>query len=287
MERVKAYIQLVKPGITISNTLSAAAGFFLASSAFGFNAITGSAVVGGVMAIVASACVMNNLIDRGIDARMKRTARRELVTGRITKVRATLWGVLLGTIGFSLLILGTNVLAVTLGVVAYFWYICIYGFAKRTTPLSTLIGGVCGALPPVAGYVAVSGQLDVTAWLLFLLLMIWQMPHFYAIAIFRQDDYRAANLPVWPVKYTEVSTRRQILGFIVLFLLIVPLLAFEGAVGVSYLVVMVGVSLYWLIQAVWYWGRESAAIWSRRMFGVSLLVLLTMVGSLGLGGYLP
>jgi len=287
MERVKTYIQLVKPGITISNTLSTAAGFFLASSAFGFNAITGGAVVGGVMAIVASACVMNNVIDRGIDARMKRTAKRELVTGRITKVHAILWGALLGIIGFTLLTVGTNGLTVILGVVAYFWYILIYGFAKRTTPLSTLIGGVCGALPPMAGYVAVSGQFDVTAWLLFLLLMIWQMPHFYAIALFRKSDYAAANLPIWSVRYGDEGTRRQIVGFIALFLLAVPLLFVVGVVGFSYLFVMVSLGAYWLIQAVYYWRSEHVVAWSKRIFGTSLLVLLAMVGSLSLGGYLP
>jgi heme o synthase len=287
MQLVPGLVQLTKPGITISNTLSAAAGFFLATSTFGFTAQTGIAVIFGVGAIVASACVINNIIDRRIDARMKRTAKRGLVTGNITTIQAASWAALLGVIGFTLLIFSTNWPTLILGVVAYVWYIAVYGIAKRITPWSTLIGAVCGALPPMAGYVAVSGQLDVTAWFLFLLLMIWQMPHFYAISVFRRDDYRAAELPVWSVKYGEESTKRQIFGFIVLFAFIVPFLALTGVVGFSYLIVVLGVAVYWLIQAAIYWQKESAVKWSRRMFGVSLLVLLTVLGAIGLGGYLP
>lgn len=287
MEVIKAYMRLAKPGITMSNTLSAAAGFFLACSVFGFTLEVGAAVILGVAAIVASACVVNNIIDRRIDAQMKRTARRELVTGQITNSYAAVYGISLGIIGFSLLIIGTNWFTVALGAVAYIWYVVVYGFAKRTTPLSTIIGGVCGALPPMAGYTAVSGQFDITAWILFLLLMIWQIPHFYAIAIFRQSDYKAADLPVWPVKYGQARTKQQILSFIIFFLLAVPLLAMTGSVGFSYLLIMLSVSLYWLVQAVRYWHNESTVEWSKRMFGISLLVLLTLIGSISTGGYLP
>lgn len=285
--RTKSYLQLIKPGITLSNTLTAIAGFLLAKSNHGFVLSTFIGVIGGVAFVIASACVINNIIDRDLDQRMKRTKGREIASGLISPLKAAVFATVLGVIGFVLLAALTNWVALTLGVIAYLWYIAIYAVAKRTTPLSTIIGGVCGALPPVAGYVAVTGHLDVIAVILFALMMVWQLPHFYAISIFRSDDYREAGLPVWSVRYGLKSTKAQIFFWVVIFTLLVPLLTLFHATGGIYLVVMLAVSLYWLYQGARYYNSDDDIRWARRMFGVSLIVLLALCVAISAGGYLP
>lgn len=288
MERhTRSFLQLIKPGITISNSMTAAAGFMLASSQFGFEPSRFVGAVLGVAFIIASACVANNILDRNIDVRMKRTKGREIAAGKISLPVAAIYSAGLGAAGFVLLHTLTNWQTVVLGVIAVIWYVGVYGWAKRTTSLSTIIGGVCGALPPMAGYVAVTGMIDPTAWMLFALLMVWQLPHFYAIAMFRADDYRMAGIPVWSVKYGLDSTKRQIYFWIIVFFALAPLLSVTGTTGWVYFVTMLVVGSYWIWQAGRNFDIEDDVKWARRQFGVSLLVLLAMSAAFALGGYLP
>lgn len=288
MERhTRSFLQLVKPGITISNSMTAAAGFSLASSQFGFSLSGFVGTVAGIALVIGSACVVNNMLDRNIDAHMKRTKGREIAAGKISLPVAAGYAAALGIIGFGLLYTLTNWPTVLLGALACVWYVAVYGWAKRTTVLSTIIGGVCGALPPMAGYVAVTGVIDVTAWMLFALLMVWQLPHFYAIAMFRADDYREAGLPVWSVKYGMDDTKRQIYFWIIVFFALAPLLSATGSTGWVYFVTMLAVGSYWIWQAGRNFDIEDGVKWARRQFGVSLLVLLIMSAAIALGGYLP
>lgn len=288
MERhTKSYLQLVKPGIVTSNVLTAVAGFFVAKSNHGFVVENFLGVVIGIAFVIASACVVNNILDRNIDVRMKRTKGREIASGSISISHAAVFAIALGTVGFGALAAWTNIIVFALGVIAYLWYIVVYAIAKRTTPLSTIIGAVCGALPPVAGYATVTGVIDTTGIILFVLLMIWQLPHFYAISVFRKSDYEQANLPVWSVKYGAKSTKAQIYFWVVIFTLIAPLLTLFGATGYVYLVVMSIVNTYWLYQGAAYYNIDDDIKWARRMFGVSLIVLLTLCAMIAVGGYLP
>jgi protoheme IX farnesyltransferase len=283
--RSKSYIQLMKPGITISNTLSGVAGFFLAASfvPFSFGALIG--VIGGIAGIIASACVVNNVLDRNIDLRMKRTAKRDVASGVISVRNAVLYGIALAVIGFGLLAFLTNAVTVLLGVVAYVWYVAIYGLAKRHTVFSTLIGGVAGSLPPTAGYTALTGTVDAGAIIVFLILFFWQMPHFYAIAMFRQSDYAAAGLPVWSVKYGLKSTKRQILSYTVLFAISASLLTVYGYTGIIYLVGVLLLSLFWIYKGITLYKTVDDIKWARTMFGISLVVLLAMCLLIGVGGF--
>jgi protoheme IX farnesyltransferase len=117
--------------------------------------------------------------------------------------------------------------------------------------------------------------------------MVWQLPHFYAISIFRAEDYRKAKLPVWSVRFGTTSTKAQIFFWVVIFALLAPLPTLLGATGDSYLIVMLAASLYWVVQGVTNYRRDDDIRWARRMFGVSLGVLLVTCGAIGLGGYLP
>jgi len=285
--RTRSYLQLIKPGITLSNTMTAAAGFMLAASHFGFSWSRFIGAIGGVALVIASACVANNILDRDIDARMKRTNGREIAAGKISPQVAAVYAGVLGLVGFYLLMTLTNNLTAMLGAISYVWYVVIYGAAKRSTPLSTIIGAVCGALPPMAGYVAVTGHIDATAWVLFWVLMVWQLPHFYAISIWRADDYREVGLPVWSVLLGVESTKAQILFWTVAFVMVAPLLTVTSAAGTTYLAVMVAVGIYWVTQGFAYYHREDDVRWAKRMFGISLVALLVLCAAMSVGGYLP
>lgn len=276
----------MKPGITLSNTLTAVAGFFLAVSIVPFSL---AALIGGVLGtalVIASACVLNNIIDRDIDTRMKRTAKRELAKGTINFKYALIFSIVLGVLGFVLLLTLTNLLTAFFGLLAYVWYVVIYGIAKRTTSLSTLIGGVPGALPPVAGYTALTGTFDTAALVLFLILFFWQIPHFYAISMFRKDDYAAARLPVWAVRFGLKRTKFHILISIVFFAATVPLLTLFGYTGVVYAVAASAIALYWLYKAITLYKKLDDVKWARTMFGISLMTLLVMIALISVGGFL-
>ena len=288
MERhTRSYLQLIKPGITMSNTMTGVAGFFLAASAVQFNLVALIGATVGIALVIASACVLNNIIDRDIDKKMKRTKKREVVSGSISVPKAIIFLVVLGLAGFASLLFLTNVLTFILGLIAYLWYVVIYGIAKRTTPLSTIIGGVAGSLPPMAGYTALTGSIDAAAIILFLILFFWQLPHFYAISMFRQSDYAKAGIPVWAVRYGMKSTKMQIFISVVMYSIVASLLTFFGYTGIIYFVISSALSIYWIYKGIMLYNKVDDVKWARTMFGVSLLVLLAMCLLIAIGGFLP
>lgn len=270
MERIKRYYTLTKPGIIYGNTLTGIAGFFVASQGK-IDPWLLLAYVVGLALVIASACVLNNIIDRGIDKKMKRTKLRALATGDISVQSAAVYSIFLGMLGFGILFFFVNMLAVGLGAAAYVLYIAAYGVAKRKTVHGTLIGSIPGAIPPVAGYVAVVNSVDATALLLFLILVLWQMPHFYAIALFRKKDYAAANIPVLPIVRGHRATKKQILFYIVLF--IIAAQALPG-MGIVYSIAMLILGGLWLAKALHGLKTTDDEKWARGLFGFSLYVLL-------------
>lgn len=270
MEKVNAYYKLTKPGIIYGNTLTAIAGFFVASHGK-IDPLLLLFLVLGLALVIASACVLNNILDRNIDKKMKRTKTRALATGEITVKNAAVFSAVLGLLGFGLLFYFVNVLAVWLGVAAYVLYIAAYGIAKRKTVHGTLVGSIPGAVPPVAGYVAVTNAIDGTALLLFFILVLWQMPHFYAIALFRLKEYQAANIPVLPLVKGHLATKRQIVFYILLFILAAQTLP---GMGIVYSVAMLLLGGLWLAKALQGFKARDDATWARGIFGFSLYVLL-------------
>lgn len=287
MERVRDYYLLCKPGIIQGNALSLLAGHILAVTLYGFNAWLMLAVLVGTSLVIGSACVFNNILDREMDKRMQRTRDRALVRGTLSGRAAFIYGALVGIGGFAVLWVWVNPLVTLLGVISFVWYVAIYGYAKRTTPWSTLIGSVCGAMPPVAGYVAVTGSIDVAAVILFAILTVWQMPHFYALAIRRKDEYALATWPVLPVVRGVEATKRRIVAYMVLFCLTSPLLSVAGYMGMTYFVASVALAVYWLTIAVRTWHEPNDHKWAGRTFGVSLLVLTVQSGLIAVGHILP
>ncbi len=273
-QTLKTYYWLTKPGIIYGNALAAAGGFLLASWGMVDIGLFVATLVGMSLAM-ASACVLNNYIDRGIDAKMARTKKRALVTGTVSAQAAVIYAVALGVAGTTILWIFTNPLVVAVGLGGGFAYLVLYGIAKRRSIHGTLVGTLSGAAPLIGGYVAVTGQFDLAALLLFIIMVVWQMPHFYAIAIFRSADYKAAGIPVWPLKKGVLSTKRYMVFYIVMFIAASSLLTLFGFTGYIYLAVMMLVGLWWLRLGIMGWQTTDDVVWARRLFGFSLIVLLT------------
>lgn len=273
MASYSAYYRLAKPGIVYGNALSAIGGFFLASQGNPyFPTFVGMLL--GVSLIMASACVFNNFLDRDIDDLMARTKGRALVTGEIPVPHALAYGTALGFAGTILLLVLTNPLTTVVALFGHVAYVVLYGIAKRKTVHGTLIGSISGAVPPVVGCVAVTNQIDLLAILLFAILVFWQMPHFYAIALFRLRDYQNAGIPVLPAVKGVTRTKLEIMYYTVGFILATSLLTVMGYTGFITAAVMFILGLRWL-QII---GRGASAVddalWARDVFKFSLWVLL-------------
>ncbi len=281
-ETIRAYYYLTKPGIIYGNSVNAAAGFLLASAG-DIDFLHLFETLAGIALVMASACVFNNFVDRNIDDKMARTEKRALVTGTISTSNALAFGAMLGILGFTILSFYTNQLTVWLGVIAFVDYLVFYGIAKRKSVFGTIVGSVAGALPPVAGYTAVTGHFDAGAWILFFIFVLWQMPHFYAIAMYRFDDYKKAGLPVLPVVKGTQQAKIQVLAYIVAFIIACSLLTVGGYTGIVYLIVVSLVGLYWLWIGVKNYNKLSDKAWGRKMFLFSLVVTLVVAIMLSVG----
>ncbi len=285
MASVQAYYRLTKPGIVYGNALSAIGGFFLASQAH-LDGRLFAAMLVGICFVIASGCVVNNYIDRGIDAKMKRTKKRSLVTGEISARAALLYATALGIIGIVSL-LQTNLLTVGVALFGWFFYVAVYGYWKRRSSLGTVVGSISGAVPLVVGYVAVTNQLDIGALLLFVILALWQMPHFYAISIYRSPEYSAAHIPVLPLVRGKKTTKVYIMIYIVAFIIASAALTAVGVTGVTYLFIMMIVGAVWLWRGLKGFRAQDDDQWARSMFGFSLIVLITFCASISLSPWLP
>jgi protoheme IX farnesyltransferase len=269
---IKTYYYLTKPGIIYSNILTAVGGFFFAARGnISFPLLF--AVVFGLGLVIASACVFNNYFDRDIDALMDRTKRRALVKKIIHTRSALVYAFVLGIIGFSLLLLYTNLIACVIAFVGFIFYIFFYTFGKRHTVHGTLIGSVSGAVPPAVGYCAVTNNFDLVAVLLFLILVFWQMPHFYAIAIFRKDDYADASIPVLPLKRGINQTKEQMTAYIIAFIFASISLTVFHLNGYVYFIIMFILGTTWLILSLQGFVVQNNKLWARKMFFFSLIVI--------------
>ncbi|SDI41865.1 heme o synthase [Pseudomonas abietaniphila] len=273
---LKHFIQITKPGIIFGNVLSVAGGFFLASKGhvdFGLFLI---AMIGTSL-VVASGCVFNNCIDRDIDLKMERTKNRVLVQGLVSVKLALAYATVLGVVGVGLLYFKANPLAALFAVIGFVIYVGFYSlYLKRKSVHGTLVGSLSGAMPPVIGYVAVSNSFDLAALTLLVMFSLWQMPHSYAIAIFRFNDYLAASIPVLPVKRGIRVAKRHILIYILAFLLATLMLTFGGYAGLNYLAVAAAMGMYWLYMAWTGYKAKDDTVWARKLFVFSIFTITAL-----------
>ena len=285
VKQLRSYYYLTKPGIIRGNLITAAAGFLLASKhhiAVGLLLAT----LAGLGLTIAAACVSNNILDIGIDKKMARTAKRALVSGRISVKSALIYAAILLLLGSCLLGSYTNVLTLGLALLGYVAYVAVYGYYKRHSSLGTAVGSISGAIPPVVGYVAVSNRIDTAAIILFIILVCWQMPHFFAIAMYRLKDYAAAELPVLPVKKGVLNTKVQCLIYIIIYGLASLALSLKGYTGTIYAVVMTVICFAWLAMAIKGFYVKNTDAWARQLFFVSLIAITLQSILIGLNNVL-
>ena len=276
IKSVSNYYQLAKPGIIYGNLLTAVAGFFCACRVWHAGSVgLFVALVFGTMCVIGSACVFNNYEDRGIDAKMDRTKNRSLVDGSISGRNALVYASILGVFGFVLIFVWVNALAGLLELFGFFSYVVLYGVAKRRTSSGVIVGSIPGAIPIVAGYCAISGRFDAAALILFIILVLWQMPHFYGIALYREEEYRAAGVPVLPAVKGIRWTKIEMLAYTILFFAATMSLVWLGFAGWVYGMVMACSCIVWIGLAVrGFSSKKSAAAWGRSMFLFSLIIIV-------------
>ncbi len=280
---LRAYYNLTKPGIIYGNLLTVVGGFLFGAKG-SIDATSFMAVILGTALIIGSGCAVNNYLDQDIDKKMSRTKERELVTKKIKPLHALIFGFFLFVLGLTILVLFTNIYVVLCGIIGYISYSFIYTYLKRKTYHGTLIGTIPGSMSLVAGYLAATNKLDLNVLILFLIMVCWQMGHFYAIALFRKADYKRASIPVLPLVKGEHRTKQHIAGWILLYILSVATLTILGTASYVFLAVMVGVSLWWY-QATRLQAKNSAD-WGRVVFGRSLVVLLTLSAMLSVDSWI-
>ncbi|MBS0621064.1 MAG: protoheme IX farnesyltransferase [Verrucomicrobia bacterium] len=273
------YYALTKPGIVIGNLITTVAGFLLACKG-GFNPWLFIATALGLAFVMGSACVCNNFIDRHADEKMARTKNRPLPSGRISGTHALIFATLLGSTGAWILFAYTSILAGCIALFGFFFYVAMYSFWKYRSVYGTLVGSISGAVPPVVGYTAVSQQLDLGALILFAILVLWQMPHFYSIAVYRHDDYKAASIPVLPVKKGMRVTKVHMFLYIIAYLIAISLLTFFGYAGYAYLTVGLLTGILWLHLCLKGFKTQDDILWARQMFRFSLIVVTAVSLSL-------
>jgi heme o synthase len=275
-DRIKNYLLVAKPGIVFGNLISAAAGFFLASKGR-VDGVTLLATLFGISLVVASGCVFNNCIDRKIDRKMTRTSNRALAKGLISLKIAVSYATILSIAGMALLCAATNLLAVVIVLAGLVIYVGVYSlYMKGNSVYSTLIGSLAGATPPLAGYCAVTGTFDMGALILLSIFSLWQMPHCYAIAVFRLDDYTAAAIPVLPVKQGTTAAKKHIVVYILAFTAATLMLTFGGYTGYSTFAVATVMGLSWLYLA---WSGHKASderLWARKLHIFSILTIFIL-----------
>lgn len=278
------YLELCKPRVVSLIVFTAIVGMFLAVP--GWPPLV-PMLVGtvGIALAASSAAAINHLLDQRIDAIMARTRDRPLPRGQLTVGRVLVFALILGAISMLLLVIWVNILTAVLTFLSLIGYAIVYTvWLKRATPQNIVIGGAAGAAPPVLGWVAVTGQVDPHALLLFLIIFVWTPPHFWALAIYRRDDYQAVDIPMLPVTHGLKFTRWHILFYTILLVIVTTLPTLTGMSGLPYLA---GVSVL-NIGFLWYALRminSSDKQLPMQAFGYSITYLMVLFAFLLIDHY--
>ena len=281
---LRAYVALTKPRIISLLVLTALGGMFLASRGVPDPLLTMIVLSGGALA-AGGANALNHYLDRDIDRLMRRTATRPVASGDIPPINAMWFGVALNVIAFALLAWLVNPLSAALTLSATLFYVFVYTMAlKRSTPQNIVIGGAAGAIPPMVGWVAVTGSLDLPALYMFAIVFFWTPPHFWALSLLIKDDYSEAGVPMLPVVAGVSETKRSILLYTILLTALTAMFFTTRAVGWVYFVgaLALGVgfmySAYRLMRRPGIEGAKSTYLYS--LAYLALLFMLMMVDSL-------
>jgi protoheme IX farnesyltransferase len=269
------YYSLCKPKVIFLMLVTCWVGMILATQ----NTLPWNAFIFGTLGIAlsgAAAAVINHLVDRRIDAKMTRTLYRPIASGRITPKKALMFASILAISGISILFFWVNPLTAYLSVLTVLGYACFYTlFLKRATPQNIVIGGAAGATPPLLGWVAVSNEMHAFAWLLVLIIFTWTPPHFWALAIYRQQEYAAANIPMLPVTHGLFFTKLCIVLYTCLLWAVTLLPYVVGMSGLLYFIFAFILGAVFLGYALILF-RSKSPSFALKTFSFSILYLLLL-----------
>ena len=244
------------------------------------------AACAGIWLVAAAAAAFNCLVERGIDARMKRTAWRPTARGELSSKQALAFSVLLCASGSAILLLTVNALTMWLTLATFIGYAVVYTLIlKPLTPQNIVIGGASGAMPPVLGWAAMTGQVGHEAWLLFLIIFVWTPPHFWALALYRVEDYRKSGLPMLPVTHGNAFTRLQVFLYTVVLFATCLLPFVVGMSGYVYLFAAVILGLGFCGYG-WALLRNYSDALARKTFRFSLIHLSVLFAALLVDHYI-
>ncbi|NLG76656.1 MAG: protoheme IX farnesyltransferase [Xanthomonadaceae bacterium] len=269
------FYELGKPRVVLLIMFTAIAGMFLAAPGLPpLDALVFGSL--GIALAASSAAAINHVLDRRFDAQMARTRNRPLPTGHVNERQALAYAALLGTLSMLLLVGWVNVLTAVLTFFSLIGYAVVYTvWLKHATPQNIVIGGAAGAAPPVLGWTAVTGSVDPYSLLLFLIIFTWTPPHFWALAIARQDEYAKAGIPMLPVAYSAEFTRLHILLYTILLVIVTLLPYLTGMSGLIYLAFAVVLGGFFLYRALELKMRSDARLPMRTFtFSIKYLALL-------------
>ena len=285
MPRWRQYWVLTKPRVTQLAVFCAIIGMFLATPGM----VSWSVLIGGSIGIwllAGAAFAVNCLIEQAVDAKMRRTAWRPSATGEITPWQIIIFSCILGAACMSVLWLYTNPLTMWLTFATFVGYAVIYTwFLKPATPQNIVIGGLSGAMPPALGWVAVTNQLSAEAWLLVLIIFVWTPPHFWALALYRREDYVQAGLPMLPVTHGERFTLLNILLYTLILLAASILPYVYGMSGLFYLICALILSGIFVIYAIRLYKDYSDQL-ARKTFKYSISYLALLFAAILIDHYL-
>lgn len=282
-EAAGAYLSLTKPRIISLLLITTVPAMILAHGGWPSPWLMLATVAGGAVA-AGGANAMNCYFDRDIDGMMLRTQGRPIPSGQIEPERAAVFGILLGGIGFVTLEAFANLLAASLTLGAFAFYIVVYTLIlKRTTSLNIVIGGAAGAMPPVVGWAAVSGEVGLPALVLFGIVVLWTPPHFWALALNHESDYKRAGIPMLPVVLGREETKRHILLHSLALVAVSLLLPVAGATGVIYLSAAIVLGGLFLVYAFRLWlGTSTRA--ATDLFRYSIIYLALLFAAVAVDG---
>jgi protoheme IX farnesyltransferase len=276
------YIELMKPELTSLSALTTLCGFYLATKgAFDWWLFVHTAL--GTLCVGGGAGALNQYMERYYDAMMKRTERRPLPAGRLNPVAVLVFGTVLSIVGMFQLTFLVNPLTGFLAFITFTTYLFLYTPLKRVTPVSTFVGGIPGALPPMMGWTAVRNEITIESWVLFAILFCWQMPHFFSLAWMYRKDYGRAGFRILTVDdHAGKKTGRQILIYCIALLPVTLAPTLLGMTGMLSVIGAVVLGIAFLSFGIMVWrhserpGAESTAqvnFYSRRLFFASLVYL--------------
>lgn len=282
----RSYWGLCKPNVVALIVFTAIVGIFLATPGLPPLDIFVFATLGIGLA-AASAAAVNHIVDQKIDAQMGRTDQRPLPQGKVQNSHAIAFALILGIAAMLILSLGVNGLTALLTFISLIGYAVVYTlYLKRATPQNIVIGGAAGAAPPLLGWVAVTGQIDPEALLLFLIIFTWTPPHFWALAIHRMEEYRKVNVPMLPVTHGLSYTRLQILLYTILLFVVTLLPYGYGMSGILYLIGTVILNIGFLAYAIQLYRNTHDSL-PMRTFGYSITYLMGLFALLLVDHYVP